>query len=80
MNYDGLAHSTANGIRLCGWGNHSGCHGLVHSRPEWAKIQGYIVEPDQDPREVRMWHYSRGWILLDEDGGWKAAEDGESDD
>lgn len=70
VNHDGLAHSAANGIRLCGRGNVSGCHGRVHSRPTWAREHGYIVLPEQDPREVPMWHYSRGWILLDADGGW----------
>lgn len=70
VNGDLLAHTPANGILVCGLGNQTGCHGLIHSEPVWARRKGYIVSPDVDPATVPMWHYSRGWVLLDEAGGW----------
>lgn len=76
-NGDGLAHTPANGVLLCGWGNHSGCHGKVHSNPQWGRERGYIVRPGVDPATVRLRHFSRGWITLDKDGGWKVAENGD---
>jgi hypothetical protein len=75
-NGDGKAHTPANGILLCGWGNQTGCHGRVHSDPRWARPRGYVVRPGVDPATVPVWHHSRGWIMLDEDGGWKAADGG----
>lgn len=77
VNHDGLAHSPANGILLCGWGNHTGCHGQVHTYPRWAREHGYIVLPEESPLEVSLQHFSRGRILLDEEGGWTAAKNGE---
>ena len=77
VDHDGLAHSAANCLRFCGWGNHTGCHGLVHSRPTWAETKGYIVIPDASPLEVPVWHYSRGWVLLDITGGWTATTNGD---
>lgn len=74
VDHDGLAHSPANGLTFCGWGNHTGCHGKVHSNPTWAKACGYIVPPEESPLEVPVRHYSRGLILLDGDGGWKPVE------
>lgn len=82
VNHDGLAHSAANGILLCGWGNHDGCHGRVHSQPTWAKQHGYLVLPELSPLDVPIRHFSRGLILLDHDGGWREAsleEGGEAD-
>jgi hypothetical protein len=72
VDHDGMAHSPANGASFCGWGNHTGCHGKVHSNPTWAKAKGYILEPDQDPRKVPMWHFSRGWVVMDEEGLWES--------
>lgn len=70
VNHDGLAHTAANAAYLCGWGNHTGCHGRVHSGPVWGRSMGYIVLPEEDPRTVPIWHFSRGWVLLDEEGRW----------
>lgn len=74
-NGDGKAHTPANGALFCGWGNHQGCHGRVHKASRWAQERGYVVLPGVDPATVAMWHYSRGWILLDEQGGWAKAVD-----
>ena len=73
VNYDGLAHSAANGVTLCGWGNHTGCHGKAHGNVEWAKRRGLIVLPEQSPLEVPVLHVSRGLIMFDNQGGWTPA-------
>lgn len=74
-NGDGKAHTPANGALFCGWGNHTGCHGRVHSNPQWARSKGYIVATGVDPATVPLWHFSRGWILLDEEGSWASTID-----
>lgn len=37
-------------LHLCGWGNHTGCHGLAHSKDGHAL--GLSVNSWADPREV----------------------------
>lgn len=73
---DGLAHLPANGILLCGRGNVTGCHGLAHRNPAWGRSMGYIVRPGESPLAVPLRHFSRGLILLDNEGGWLAVENG----
>lgn len=69
INFDGLAHSPANLIRLCGWGNNTGCHGWTHAHPVEARELGLTLRPDDDPRLVPMAYVRRGLVLLDGDGG-----------
>lgn len=40
---DGHTHCPCNLVYLCGWGNHTGCHGWAHSNPFEAKASGLIV-------------------------------------
>jgi len=67
-NYDGMAHSPANLITLCGNGNLSGCHGWVHKNPVEARAAGYTLRPDQDPRSEQVPYVRRGKVWLT-DGG-----------
>jgi hypothetical protein len=55
-------------ILLCGWGNHTGCHGYVHAHPEESRGAGLIVsrhvlEPTSIP--LVMWN---GEIVIRCDG------------
>ncbi|AYD87395.1 HNH endonuclease [Microbacterium phage ValentiniPuff] len=48
-----------NGLMLCGWGNHTGCHGVAHSANQpigWAlrSWQHAIEEPYQD-KAGQLW-------------------------
>jgi hypothetical protein len=38
----GGRHIMSNLVALCGWGNHTGCHGWAHTSPE-AREQGYAI-------------------------------------
>lgn len=63
-------HSPANLIHLCGSGT-TGCHGWVHNHPETAMEYGWIVSMGEDhPETVPVWDAHRGWLLLDNQGGY----------
>lgn len=49
---DEHTHCSCNLIFLCGWGNHQGCHGWVHSNPFEAKNFGLIVARHAIPAEL----------------------------
>lgn len=62
----------SNLLHLCGWGNHTGCHGVAHSGNRgtnlgWAVPSGW-VEPGDVP-----FQNPHGWWLLDDDGGIRPA-------
>ena len=44
----GGKHTVDNLLALCGWGNHTGCHGRAHTDPE-AVIDGWSVNSWDDP-------------------------------
>jgi len=69
-----------NALALCGWGNHTGCHGIAHSADgEW---RGWSIRSGFDPAlwPARRWldtgfgTLRLGWVIyfdaLDEDGAW----------
>ena len=63
-------HSPANLICLCGSGT-TGCHGWVHAHPAKAREYGWIVfMGNEHPETVPVWDARRGWMLLDDGGGW----------
>lgn len=63
-------HSPANLIHLCGSGT-TGCHGWVHNHPKTAMEYGWIVSMGEDhPETVPVWDAHRGWLLLDNQGGY----------
>jgi hypothetical protein len=54
-----------NGIVLCGWGNHTGCHGWAHSNPAAARAGGLIVSRHVAvPGEVRIVTQQHGTVWL----------------
>jgi 5-methylcytosine-specific restriction endonuclease McrA len=57
-------------ITLCGPGNAAGCHGKVHSQPNWARGEGLMLWATQDPMAEAV-HTRNGWrFLLLPDGSW----------
>lgn len=54
-------------LDLCGWGNHTGCHGEAHTLPE-RQIDGWSVPSGEDPGE-RPVLYRGHWMKLLPDGG-----------
>ena len=76
IDHDGLTHSPANLVTLCGMGNVTGCHGWVHKNPTAARALGLTLRPDQDPRREPVKYLSRGvvqLVLLDAKGGYSLA-------
>lgn len=64
-------------LHLCGWGNHTGCHGVAHSgeRGEqlgWALPSGDLLENQPVNRRVRLWD---GWWFLLPDGSRQESGD-----
>lgn len=58
--------TVANGLHLCGWGNHTGCHGKAHSAeppPGWA------LNSWDDPLLVKVsLHF--GTVYIDNSGAY----------
>jgi len=40
-----------NGAMLCGWGNHTGCHGAAHGQGDYDKEWGWSLQSWQNPAE-----------------------------
>jgi hypothetical protein len=63
----GGGHEVSNLIHLCGWGNHTGCHGRAHKGGEsigWSVFSGIYV-----PSLIPVWYRRSGWVLFDDEGG-----------
>lgn len=78
----GKAHCTpeemwavSNGLDVCGQGNVSGCHGLIHQNPTGAKDNGWTVPFWGSPRLAPVYRLSE-LVLLDDDGGFEPVEKG----
>lgn len=58
-------------ITLCGSGT-TGCHGWVESHRAEALSYGWLVSglAVTMPSDVPVWTFTRGWVLLDDDGGF----------
>lgn len=65
-----------NAVALCGWGNHTGCHGRAHSDP-LAVEMGFTVPRGTDPAgvPVALWGTRRLLANLENDGGISRATD-----
>jgi hypothetical protein len=63
--------NAANGILLCGTGT-TGCHGWAHANVTQATEEGLIVSRWADPVIIPILTW-RGWIRVDDDGGWTLA-------
>lgn len=60
-----------NALHLCGWGNHTGCHGIAHSGAKGEAI-GWAIRSGHDPLLVPKFIVLRGvktWVRFDNDGG-----------
>lgn len=61
-------HRPSNLVAVCGWGNHSGCHGWAHTAA-LAGVWGVSLHSWQEPNEERLWSEPRAsWVMLDDDG------------
>lgn len=60
----GGSDKPSNGIALCGWGNHTGCHGRAHTKA--GEDLGWSVRSGFDPRmePVKLFD-GREWWLTD---------------
>jgi hypothetical protein len=64
----------SNLIHLCGGpsglagGNHSGCHGIAHSKA--GEDRGWSVRSCFTPADMPLDHALHGRVLLDDGGGW----------
>jgi len=70
VDWDGLAHSPANLVTLCGNGNVDGCHGWVHQNPEKARPLGFTLRPDESPVEVPIRHVHLGVVTMTDSGAY----------
>lgn len=60
-----------NALHLCGWGNHTGCHGIAHSGAK-AEAIGWAIRSRHDPLIVPKRISLEGrktWVRFDNDGG-----------
>lgn len=67
----GGSHDVHNLAHLCGWGNHTGCHGRAHKDGEREGLaigMGYRSE-------LQPLLYRGVWVLPDDDGGLKRLSD-----
>ena len=63
----GGTHDPSNLIHLCGFGNHTGCHGIAHS--ERGHELGWSVHSWDEPARVPVRYPDGSWWLLDHSGG-----------
>lgn len=67
----GGRHIMSNLTALCGWGNHTGCHGAVHSNVGEASATGFAIpswveETWEVPLLVPSPSGSKRWVLFTE--------------
>lgn len=61
----------SNLLHVCGFGNTSGCHGLIHQRPEAAYANGWSVRECFTPAHIPAWltaDFGRVYVWLRDDG------------
>lgn len=59
--------AASNLLHVCGWGNHTGCHGLAHSDPE-RYAAGWAVKSTSDPALVPVLYRGQLMVLTAEGG------------
>lgn len=64
--------SASNGLHVCGSGT-TGCHGYIHAHPAESYERGWSVHSWDDPADIPAQTHI-GELLLDDEGGWTAAE------
>lgn len=70
----GGRHNASNLVMLCGWGNHTGCHGRAHGADpgdlDAAERAGMTLRTGQDPEQIEIRSVVFGipqWLLPDGD-------------
>lgn len=63
----------SNGLDVCGHGNATGCHGLIHQNPTGAKANGWTVPSWGDPKSTAVYRLSQ-LVLLSDDGSFEPVE------
>lgn len=64
----------SNLLHLCGWGNHTGCHGLAHSGISGTRRGWAIPSGLEHPSSFAYQDSNSQWWLLDNDGGRKSTD------
>lgn len=58
-----------NALHLCGWGNHTGCHGVAHSGHKGEAL-GWAIRSNYDPLLVPKFRtFDATWWRFDNGGG-----------
>ena len=66
--------AVSNGLDVCGHGNVSGCHGLIHQNPTGAVKNGWTVNSWADPKSTPVFRMSK-LVFLDDEGGFDPVEE-----
>jgi hypothetical protein len=65
----GSTHAISNLLVIC-----THCTDEIDVRPALSKRLGYLIPQGVDPLRVPVLHYLHGLVILDNDGGWRAAK------
>ncbi|SFN66740.1 HNH endonuclease [Mycetocola miduiensis] len=58
-----------NALHLCGWGNHTGCHGIAHSGARGESL-GWAIRSGHNPLLVpKFRRFDSKWWRYDDEGG-----------
>ncbi len=69
-----------NALHLCGWGNHTGCHGKAHDGAK-AEAIGWSIRSRHDPLLVPKLVFIHGlpqWVRFDNDGGHEVVHEADA--
>lgn len=68
----GGAHTAGNLIAVCGWGNHTGCHGFAHAgaraEQDGISLRSWVKSPQLVPVKMAAPGGLFRWFLLDDRG------------
>lgn len=68
----GGAHTAGNLVAVCGWGNHTGCHGWAHDGLDAERagfsLRSWVSTPSLVPVKMRAPGGMYRWFLLDDNG------------
>lgn len=55
-------------VALCGWGNHTGCHGWAHGENVKAEAHGFSIRTGGDPALIPVFTDGGIWQRLQPNG------------
>lgn len=64
-------NTTPANLQLLGGAFGCGCHLKKTQNPAWALEHGLSVPRWANPAEWPAWRYGVGWVLYDDEGGWR---------